>query len=118
VIPSPPDDHGRLAADLAGLVPTGRFRLCTEAGCPPAFTPLEPNAPAAQPDAILCGLPAARYDPPADGSGAIAGQGPVGASLIATRVPEPAGGAGVALLTASALRRRRTQGRSRCPKKT
>jgi hypothetical protein len=90
-----------LAVDPAGLVPAGRFRLCGEAGCPPDFTPLEPAAPAAEPDPLLCGVPASGYDPPADG-GAIAFAGPVGAAL--TAVPEPAGGAGLALLAVVALR--------------
>lgn len=110
-----------LGVDLAGLVPTGRFRLCTDTGCPPAFTPLAPGAPTAEPDAFVCGIPAASYDPPADGSGAVVWEGPMGASLFATRVPEPGAGAsaGVALLTLLALRRSRaSHGRNRCPTKT
>jgi hypothetical protein len=97
-----------LAADLAGLVPTGRFRLCASSGCPDEFTPLEPGVPAPVPDALLCGLPAASYDPPADGVGALAWQGPVGAALVATRVPE-AGSAAAALATLLALRARRAR---------
>jgi hypothetical protein len=98
-----------LGADLAGLVPAGRFRLCGETSCPPDFTPLEPGSAASDPDAILCGYSAASYDPPADGSGMLVWEGPIGASLFATRVPEPgpAAAGGSALLTVLALRRRR-----------
>ncbi|HSJ95705.1 MAG TPA: hypothetical protein VLC53_01450 [Myxococcota bacterium] len=109
-----------LSADLAGLVPSGRFRLCTETGCPPAFTLLEPSAPAADLDPLLCGVPATGYDPPADGLGALAWEGPVGAALVATRVPEAGAAASAAaalLALLGLLARPRTSGRNRCPTK-
>ncbi len=81
---------------VAGL-PSGRFRLCTAGACAPEFIDLSARANTAFPSELVCGVPAAQYDPPIDipALGIFAAEGrfqsgaPLAPQLTVSAVPEP-----------------------------